>query len=148
MKLILKKFEELTNIELYEILRARSEVFVVEQTCPYQDMDRKDIGAYHLWLEDEDGIAAYVRLLDVGVSYENAASIGRVISLRRHMGLASRLLKEGIRLIGEIYGTQRIKIGAQKYARSLYEKVGFVRSGEDYLEDGIVHIPMTLAVDK
>lgn len=148
MKLILKKFEELTVTELYEILRARSEVFVVEQTCPYQDMDRKDIGAYHLWLEDEEGIAAYVRLLDVGVSYEDAASIGRVISLRRHMGLASRLLKEGIRLIGDIYGTQSIRIGAQKYARSLYEKVGFVQSGEDYLEDGIVHIPMKLAVDK
>ncbi len=148
MKLIVKKFEELTLIELYEILRARSEVFVVEQTCPYQDMDRKDIGAYHVWLEDEQGIAAYVRLLDVGVSYEDAASIGRVISLRRRMGLASCLLREGIRLIEEKYGTKRIKIGAQKYARSLYEKVGFVQSGEDYLEDGIVHIPMTLVVDK
>lgn len=148
MKLIVKKFEELSLIELYEILRARSEVFVVEQTCPYQDMDRKDIGAYHVWLEDESGIAAYVRLLDKGVSYENYASIGRVISLRRHMGLATILLQEGIRLIEERYGTKDIKIGAQKYARSLYEKVGFVQSGEDYLEDGIVHIPMTLRVSK
>jgi ElaA protein len=144
MKLMIKKFDELTLNELYEILKARSAVFVVEQTCPYQDMDGKDKGAYHMWLEDEEGIAAYVRVLDTGVSYEDAASIGRVISLRRHRGYASILLKEGIRLAREKYGAADIKIGAQKYARSLYEKAGFEQCGEDYLEDGIVHIPMKL----
>jgi len=144
MELVIKKFEELSVYELYEILQARSAVFVVEQTCPYQDMDNKDKGAYHVWLRDEAGIAAYVRVLDTGVSYEDAASIGRVISLRRHCGYASVLLKEGIRIAREKYGAKTVKIGAQKYARSLYEKAGFEQCGEDYLEDGIVHIPMKL----
>ncbi len=79
MKLVLKHFSELSAKELYEILRLRVDVFVVEQKCPYPEVDGKDLDAWHLWLEDEDGIEGYLRLLAPGVSFKEA-SIGRVIA--------------------------------------------------------------------
>ena len=83
MELYIKHFSELTAEELYRILAARSEIFVVEQDCVYQDLDGKDLNAWHVWYEDEDGIAAYCRVLDKGVSYEYEGSIGRVIAVKR-----------------------------------------------------------------
>ena len=97
MELIIKKFDELTVNELYDILKLRVDVFVVEQECPYPEIDNKDQNAYHIWLRDEEGIAAYVRVLDKGVSFEDAA-IGRVISARRRKGYGTIVLKEGIRI--------------------------------------------------
>ena len=95
MTLTVKRFDELTLAELYEILRLRSAVFVVEQECAYQDIDGKDPAAVHVWLSDEGGIAAYLRVMDRGV-YDEEVAIGRVISLRRRQGLATELMREGI----------------------------------------------------
>ena len=133
MDITVKHFSELTPSELYEILRLRTQVFVVEQKCPYQEVDGKDLGAYHLYLSDDDGIQAYLRVLDKGVSFEDA-SIGRVFSLKRRQGLATLLMREGIRVAQERFGAERITIEAQVYARSLYEKLGFVRVSENRFE--------------
>ncbi len=147
MKLTVKRFKELTLAELYEILRLRSAVFVVEQTCPYQDIDNRDQAALHLWLSDEDGIAAYLRVMDKGV-YDEEVAIGRVISLRRRRGYALQLLQEGVRVAREAFGAQLISVEAQVYARSLYEKAGFRQASEEFLEDGIPHIRMLLDCGK
>ncbi len=141
MELTVKTFDELTLRELYEILRLRVSVFVVEQQCPYQEIDGNDAGSVHLWLSDEDGIAAYARVLPPGTTFETAA-IGRVISLKRRRGYATEILKQGIKIARERFGADRIKVEAQVYARKLYEGVGFVQSSEEFLEDGIPHIEM------
>ena len=146
MELVVKHFSELTAFELHEILRIRSQVFVVEQNCVYQDVDGKDVNAWHLYIKDECGIQACLRVLDKGVSFEEAA-IGRVVSVKRHAGLASMLLKEGIRVAYEKFGADRISLEAQVYARRLYEKQGFVQTSDVFLEDGIPHIKMTLRLD-
>lgn len=143
MTLHVKHYTELSRDELYKIYKARCEVFVVEQNCAYQDIDDADKSAYHLWLEDESGLAAYLRVLPQGVTYEEA-SIGRVISLRRRQGLATRLLLEGIALAKEKFAPDRLKIGAQTYAVPLYEGVGFVSCHDPYIEDGIEHVHMIL----
>lgn len=92
MKLICKHFNDLTAKELYEILRLRVDVFVVEQKCSYSEVDGKDLDAWHLWFEDEDGIAGYLRLLAPGVSFKEA-SIGRVIAKKRRCGIGSKLMQ-------------------------------------------------------
>ena len=142
MTLKIKHFSELTAAELYRIIQARVAVFVVEQTCPYQELDGKDTDALHVWFEEDGEVCAYIRVLDKGVSYADAASIGRVITLRRGTGLGARIMREGIRLAKERYGADRIRIGAQLYAKGFYEKCGFVQSGGEYDEDGITHIEM------
>lgn len=141
MKLICKHFNDLTAKELYEILRLRVDVFVVEQKCSYSEVDGKDLDAWHLWFEDEDGIAGYLRLLAPGVSFKEA-SIGRVIAKKRRCGIGSRLMQAGIEKMKEIYGNTDIRIEAQVYAREFYEKAGFVKVSEEFLDDGIPHIEM------
>lgn len=143
MELVIKKFDELSAEELYDILKLRVDVFVVEQECAYPEIDGKDKGAYHVWLKDEEGIAAYLRVLDKGVSFEDAA-VGRVISARRRKGYGTIVLKEGIRVAKEKFKADRITIEAQVYARKFYENVGFRQVSEEFLEDGIPHIVMTL----
>ena len=143
MELIAKHFSELTTYELYEILRIRAEVFVVEQECVYQDIDEKDLDAFHVWLEDGGEMLAYLRVMDRGVSFEEV-SIGRVVSLRRREGLGSRLLKAGIEVAKETFSADRITLEAQTYARSFYEKQGFVQTSDEFMEDGIPHVRMTL----
>lgn len=137
----LKHFSELSALELYRILKLRVDVFVVEQNCPYPELDGRDADAYHLWFEDEDGIAAYLRILPPGVQSADAA-LGRVISARRRCGLGSRLLKAGIEAARELYGASSITIEAQVYAKPFYEKAGFVQISEPFDEDGIPHIRM------
>ena len=141
MKLICKHFNDLTAKELYEILRLRVDVFVVEQKCPYPEVDGKDLDAWHLWFEDEDGIAGYLRLLAPGVSFKEV-SIGRVIAKRRRCGIGSKLMQAGIEKMKEIYGATDIRIEAQVYAREFYEKAGFVKVSDEFLDDGIPHIEM------
>lgn len=141
MELVIKKFEELSVYELYEIMKARVDIFVVEQNCPYYELDDKDQNAYHVFYRDEEGIQAYLRVLDKGVSFEEAA-LGRVISRKRRCGLATKLLQEGIKVAREKYGATELRIEAQVYARTLYEKVGFVKVSDEFLEDGIPHIEM------
>lgn len=144
METIIKHFTELTLEELYEILKLRVAVFVVEQNCPYQELDDYDKDCYHVFFRDENGIAAYMRVLDKG-RFEDV-SFGRVISARRRCGLGTKLLKVGVEVAKEKYSAKRIMIGAQTYARPFYEQSGFVQiagTGE-YLEDGIPHIYMEL----
>ena len=146
METVIKRFAELTTDELYDILRLRAEVFVVEQNCVYQDLDGRDQAAVHVWVRGETGILAYLRVMDRGVTQEYTA-IGRVIAVRRRQGLGTRVLREGIRVAREYFGADRIYLEAQVYARSLYEKQGFRQVSEEFLEDGIPHIGMLLTLD-
>lgn len=141
MKLYIRAFEELTPKQLYAILKARVDVFVVEQQCIYPELDGLDADCLHLWLEDENGIAAYLRVIPQGKRFEDA-SIGRVLALRRREGLGTRILEAGIRVAEERFGAKAITLEAQTYARALYEKQGFCRISEEFLEDGIPHIRM------
>lgn len=140
-------FSELTPYSLYEILALRQEVFVVEQNCPYQDCDGKDLLSYHLMGRNEQGkLVCYTRLLPKGVSYPEYVSIGRVVSspAERGTGTGILLMEESIRRCRELFGNQPIKIGAQSYLLKFYEKFGFRSTGEEYLEDGIPHTKMCL----
>ncbi len=141
MELTAKHFSELTTQELFEIFKLRVSVFVVEQKCYYQEVDEHDSAAYHVWLHDEDGIEAYLRVLPAGETFEEV-SIGRVIAVKRRRGLGTKIVAAGIDVAREKLGAKKIKIEAQTYARALYEKLGFVQVGEEFLEDGIPHIPM------
>lgn len=144
MELTVKHFNELTNKELYAIIKARVAVFVVEQNCPYQDLDGKDLDAYHVFLSENGEVKAYVRVLQRGVSF-GEVSIGRVITTERKKGYGERVMREGIRVAKEKFGADKIRIGAQIQASGFYEKLGFKRiEGSEYLEDGIPHIQMLL----
>lgn len=144
MKWLLKKFKELTVEELYAILQLRSQVFVVEQNCVYQDPDDKDQHAWHLMGIEESTLIAYTRLLPPGISYEDP-SIGRVVTLplRRRSGLGRELMKASIRECERLFGNTSITIGAQSHLIHFYESLGFSMAGDQYLEDGIPHIRMT-----
>ena len=141
MESVIKKFDELTLAELYEILRIRAEVFVVEQTCAYQDLDGLDQDAYHVYLKEDNRIVGYLRVIDKGKRLDEV-SIGRVISLKRRCGVGSELMKVGIKVAKEKFGAKVIKVGAQVYAKPFYEQIGFKQISEEYLEDGIPHIYM------
>jgi ElaA protein len=138
-----KQFSDLTPYELYEIIFLRNEVFVVEQNCVFQDADHKDQNAYHLmaWIENE--LAGYTRLIPAGVAYEQM-SIGRVVTSPKHRrsGVGKQLMKESINKCYQLFGKNRIKIGAQLYLKHFYESFQFQQIGEGYLEDGIPHIYM------
>lgn len=139
-----KLFADLTLTELYALLQLRSEVFVVEQTCAFQDIDGHDQTALHLLGYTEAGeLAAYARLFAAGRSYAQA-SIGRVLTAPRYRGhgLGRQLLREALAQCEAQFGRQPIKIGAQQYLLAFYESFGFVPEGEGYLEDGIPHVHM------
>ena len=141
MELILKHFRELTLDELADIYRLRVSVFVVEQNCPYQEIDAADKTAYHRYLKDEDGIQAYARVLPPGTTFETC-SIGRVLSKKRRCGLGTQIVNAAIAAAKEKFSADIITIEAQVYARSLYEKAGFIQISDEFLEDGIPHILM------
>ena len=139
----IKRFEELTTTELYEILRVRAEVFVVEQTCIYQDLDEKDKRAYHLYCEESGKVKAYLRILDRGISYPEI-SIGRVLTTEnnRRKGLAREMMKNAIDFICKDLGENQIRISGQLYLQAFYESLGFQTVSEMYLEDDIPHVEM------
>lgn len=143
MELVVKRFDELFIDELYEILKVRSEVFVVEQNCVYQDIDDKDKYSYHIYLKEDGKIKAYLRLIDKGKSFEEV-SIGRVLTLDRGKGYANIILEEAIKIAKEKMNADKIKIEAQTYAKKMYEKFGFKQVSDEFLEDGIEHIQMLL----
>lgn len=145
MELVVKHFSELTTKELFEIYKLRVSVFVVEQKCPYQEVDDADRTAYHLWLKDADGIEAYARVLPQGAAFPTAA-IGRVIAVKRRCGLGGKIVEAAIRVAKATLHADKLTIEAQVYARSLYEKHGFQQSSEEFLEDGIPHIQMQLSL--
>jgi ElaA protein len=141
----LKSFNELSTSELYAILQERTLVFVVEQECPYLEVDGKDLHSYHLYREENGEVTAYARLLPPGVSYKEA-SIGRVFvkSEYRGKGLAGELLKRGLDFIHNELGEMTVKIQAQEYLREFYGSFGFQAITDTYLDDGIPHIDMLL----
>lgn len=141
MEIVVKKFSELSVEELFEIYKLRVSVFVVEQNCPYQDVDDADKVAYHVFLWDEDGIEAYARVLPQGVTFDSA-SLGRVIAVKRRCGLGSQIVDIAMKTAKEKFHADKITIEAQVYARSLYEKAGFHQTSDKFLEDGIPHIQM------
>jgi ElaA protein len=146
LKWTYKSFEELTTIELYKILGLRCEVFVVEQHCNYQDVDKKDLKCFHLMAWDNEELVAYTRIVPPGVSYLEA-SIGRVLTSPRYRGIGAgiTLMQRSVEKVYETYGKRPIKIGAQLYLQKFYEGFGFVKCSEEYLEDEIPHIEMLLS---
>lgn len=144
MDLVLHKklFRELTVDELYELLRVRADVFVVEQDCVYQDLDGDDQVSVHLWLTDGGKVVALCRVCPAGTHMEEV-SIGRVITTERGKGYGKRIMLEGIKVAQEHFNAKRIDIEAQEYARGFYEQVGFRQSSEPFILDGIPHIRMT-----
>lgn len=143
IKWIIKSFKELSVDELYDILRLRSEIFVVEQNCVYLDIDGKDKLALHLFGEFEGKIVAYSRLFKSGITFDTA-SIGRVVvdANYRDKKLGHDLMRKAITEIQYHFGESKITIGAQLYLKKFYESHGFVQTSEMYLEDGIPHIEM------
>lgn len=141
MQTVIKKFDDLSARELYEILRIRVGVFVVEQNCPYQDIDGLDEKAYHVFLKEDGKIIAYLRVLDKGDKFDEV-SVGRVISLKRRSGVGTLLMQAGLKVAKEKFRADRVKVGAQVYAKPFYESVGFQQISDEYDEDGIPHIYM------
>ena len=143
MELFVRRFDELDIHDLYEIMKLRCDVFIVEQECHYEDIDGRDINAIHVYLKDNNEIVGYLRILDKGVVFKEV-SIGRVIAKRRRVGICSELLKAGLKAAKKYYNADKIKIEAQVYAKSFYERVGFKVCGAEFLEDGIPHVPMVV----
>ena len=137
-----KTFQELTTDELYELLRVRSEVFVVEQNCVYQDLDGDDQNSIHLWLTVADKVVALARVCPAGTHMQEV-SIGRVITTVRGKGYGKQIMLHAIEGAKEHFNATIIDIEAQEYAKGFYERVGFKQSSETFILDGIPHIKMT-----
>lgn len=141
MKLHIKFFEELTTRELYEIVRSRTEIFLLEQHIICQDFDGVDYDALHCFLEENGKIYAYLRAYRAG---ENCAKIGRVLSITHGKGYGARLMTEALPFIREKLSCRKVIVHAQKQAQGFYEKMGFTVTSPDYLEEGIPHVTMEL----
>lgn len=143
---VTKTFNELTNTELYQLLQLRAEVFVVEQNCPYLDMDDKDYKSFHVLGYDHDKLVACTRLVPVGISYDLEPSIGRVVTHPsvRSLGYGKLLMEYSINETKKRFNSSIIVIGAQLYLDKFYQNLGFVPEGEIYLEDNIPHMTMRL----
>ncbi|GAB5565143.1 MAG: GNAT family N-acetyltransferase [Winogradskyella sp.] len=148
LEIQVKTFNELTLSELYEVLQLRSEVFVVEQDCVYQDIDGKDQKSLHVIGFKDEKIVAYTRIFKAG-DYFKEASIGRVVVKKneRHYKYGNTIMKASIEAIKSHYNTSDIRISAQCYLKTFYNNLGFKEVGDEYLEDGIPHINMLLYQD-
>lgn len=142
----IKHFSDLSAGELYQVLKLRNEIFIVEQNCPYQDLDGKDLYALHLLYYVDDQLAAYTRLLPAGLSYEEV-SIGRVVCSEAHrgLGIGRKLMQASVEACYEHFGRSPVRIGAQLYLQQFYWSLGFENDGESYIEDGIPHVQMVKA---
>ena len=143
MNIVLKHFHELTTQELYNILQLRSEVFVLEQNCIYQDIDGKDQKAIHIFIKENKDVLAYSRIFNEGEYFDNP-SIGRVVVKKEKRGkeLGKKIMVEGAKYIKETFTNKKIEISAQKYLKDFYSELGYEFTGNEYLEDGIPHIRM------
>lgn len=143
MHIATKKFDELSRSQLYEILQLRSEIFVVEQNCTYQDLDGKDQEALHVLGTKNNKIVAYARCFAPGLYFEEAA-IGRILvkAAERKFGLGHQIVEASINALEEKFRPKTIQLSAQQYLIAFYETHGFETMGEGYLEDGIPHIAM------
>ncbi|TCK67855.1 ElaA protein [Winogradskyella wandonensis] len=145
LQIKIKHFIDLNTKELYDVLQLRSEVFVVEQDCVYQDLDGKDQEAIHVLGYENQQLVAYTRLFDAGF-YFNEASIGRVVVAKdkRQNNYGYDIMNASIKAISKYYDTDKITISAQTYLKRFYNNLGFKATGDEYLEDGIPHIKMQL----
>lgn len=139
----IKTFDELSTKELYDVLKIRQEVFIVEQTCYYLDADGYDEMAVHIWAEREGNVLAYCRIFDLGIKYHEA-SIGRVLTHPDHrkLRLGKILVKLALSTIESRFRTNEVRISAQDYLLAFYSEFGFVETGKKYLEDDIPHTEM------
>lgn len=146
MEVSVKTFNELTTEELYQILRLRSEVFVVEQDCVYQDVDNKDQKALHIMGIKDGEVVAYTRVFEPGDYFDNV-SIGRVVvsQSQRKYGLGKQIMQASLAAINQRFPDKPIEISAQSYLLKFYTELGFNAIGEEYLEDGIPHRRMLKA---
>ena len=138
-----KTFKDLTTKELYNLLQLRSEVFVVEQDCVYQDLDGKDEKALHIIGKKDNKIVAYTRVFKPG-DYFTEASIGRVVVSKeeRQHKYGYDIMKASIKAVKDYFDETKIKLSAQTYLKQFYNNLGFKEKGEEYLEDGIPHVAM------
>lgn len=144
MEFVQKTFDELTNRELYEILRAREAVFVVEQNCPYYDIDGLDYPSLHMFYKDEDGsVQACLRIFEK-VDEPGTMQIGRLVTVARGVGLGGKILHQAVEWIRENCDANGIYLEAQQYAIGFYAKEGFQVVSDSFLEDGIPHVQMRL----
>ena len=148
LRWVTKTFAELTVNELYDLLKLRSEVFVVEQKCIFLDIDSNDQKAYHTIGYIGEEVVATTRLFDKNIMYDGYQSIGRVVGSPRHrgLGIGKALMQYSIQECERLFGKGPIKIGAQLYLKKFYGEQGFEQSGDIYLEDEIDHIPMIRTV--
>lgn len=139
----IKSFDELTVPEFHEIIKARIDVFVVEQNCPYHDLDGYDEKAIHLWAEKDNMVLAYCRIFDKGIKY-NETSIGRVLTSEKGRGknLGKQLIQYAVETIENRFKTSEVRISAQDYLLRFYSYFGFEDTGKKYLEDNIPHTEM------
>jgi len=149
MEIFIKTFQEINTKELYAILQLRSEVFVVEQKCVYQDIDGNDEKALHVIGIEKNKIVAYTRCFKSG-DYFDQASIGRVVVRKdqRGKGFAHQIMERSIKAITDVFNSKTMKVSAQTYLKDFYETHGFFQKGGEYLEDGIPHIAMILNEDR
>jgi len=142
MEWFLKRFIDLTPHEIHEIFKLRVDIFVVEQICPYPEIDGKDFDAWHLFCIDDNSIVAYARLLAPGISFKES-SIGRVVVKKtyRNKKIGFELIEKAVIEVSKLYG-ESIQIGAQAHLEKFYESVGFIKNSDIYLEDDIPHIDM------
>jgi ElaA protein len=144
MHFIIKSFEELNAHQLYAILQLREEVFIIEQNSIYKDIDDKDQKSKHLLGFHENKLIAYARLIPDGISYPKFASVGRVVLAKpfRKNKYGILLMREAMQKMDLLFPKQSIKISAQSYLIPFYEKFGFVKNSEEYMEDGLPHTEM------
>lgn len=149
MEFTFKHFNELSTVELYDILKLRSEIFVVEQNCVYNDLDDHDKEAVHQFLKKNDKIVAYSRLLRPGSRFSDY-SIGRVVvkESERGTGVGIKMMEAAKKYIFSEWDAVKIKISAQKYLQKFYEDLGFKVVSKEYLEDGIPHFGMLLELER
>lgn len=150
IKWIVKAFQDLSAAEYFELLYLRVEVFVVEQNCPYQEVDKKDKESFHLFGRINDTqIVAVSRILPKGISYPEV-SIGRVALKKKYRGkgIGDELMQQSLKFAQKEFGKQAIRISAQTYLHNYYQRHGFEQVGEGYLEDDIPHIEMLFAPNK
>lgn len=139
----IKTFDDLSTKELHSILKARIDVFVVEQNCPYPEIDGSDPQAIHLWAENKGEVVAYCRIFEPGIKYQES-SIGRVLTNQkfRKLNLGKTLMKFAINSLEARFRTSSIRISAQDYLLPFYTELGFITTGKSYLEDDIPHSEM------
>ena len=147
MELVVKHFNELSTTELYEILKTRFEIFVIEQECLYQDLDDKDQDAIHVFCWNENGRVAGCLRVFIRDAKNGVIQIGRVVTLEHGKGVGGQILHKGVEIAIEHFKAKKIYLEAQAYATGYYAKDGFEIVSDEFMEDGIPHMKMEKIID-